>query len=197
MIPIVLDPAMTTIALVGRGEVAQSRLAWLRAGGADHVPVFSDQPSPDLEAAAGLHLRRHLPDGAELARFRLVWIADLPVDLALPLADAARARGTLVNVEDVKRGCDFHNPALVRRGDLLLTVSTNGRSPGLAARIRRELARQFGPEWSDRLGQVSRRRDTWKRRARPLEELARLTDALIDSKSWLAGPLPTGRHPEV
>ena len=73
----------------------------------------------------------------------------------------------LVNVEDVKPWCDFHNPALVRRGDLLLTVSTNGRSPGLAARIRRQLAATFGAEWADRLSTIGRKRDAWKQRPRP------------------------------
>ncbi|NJO38018.1 MAG: siroheme synthase [Rhizobiales bacterium] len=185
MIPIVLDPEMASIALVGRGAIALSRLGWLRDGGARDLAVFSDRPSPGLEEAAGEHLRRHLPDTAELAGFQVVWIADLPLETALPLAHAVRRNGGLVNVEDVKQGCDFHNPALVRRGDLLLTVSTNGRSPGLAARIRRQLADLFGPEWADRLSQIGRKRRAWKRRERPLAELARLTDATIDSKSWL------------
>ena len=51
----------------------------------------------------------------------------------------------LVNVEDRPALCDFHSVAEVRRGDLLLTVSTGGASPGLAARIRARLAAEFGP----------------------------------------------------
>ncbi len=179
------------MALVGRGDIAVSRLAWLEQGGAVHVSVFSDDPSADLEAAAGPRLCRHLPLAAELAGFQVVWMADLPVDVAMLLADAVRARGALVNVEDVKQGCDFHNPALVRRGDLLLTVSTNGKSPGLAARIRRHLAGTFGPEWAERLQTLGRKRTAWKRRARPLTELASLTDATIDSKDWLS-TVPAG-----
>jgi precorrin-2 dehydrogenase/sirohydrochlorin ferrochelatase len=73
----------------------------------------------------------------------------------------------------------------VRRGDLLLTVSTGGKSPGLAARIRRELARAFGPEWADRLNRIAARRATWRRERRPLDELARLTNRVIDAKGWL------------
>ena len=78
----------------------------------------------------------------------------------------------------------------MRRGDLLLTVSTNGRSPGLAVRIKRQLAAMFGAEWAGRLETVGRKRDAWKRRERPLAELAGLTDATIDSKAWL--PSATG-----
>ncbi len=73
----------------------------------------------------------------------------------------------------------------MRRGDLLLTVSTGGRSPGLAARIRGELARAFGPEWAERLNAIAARRTAWRRRGRPLGELARLTNATIDGNGWL------------
>src|SRR5918996_211718 len=150
MIPIVVDPRQSAMALIGRGEAAERRLELLLAAGAEQIIVFSDAPSPRLEELAAYRLRRRLPGAAELARFALLWIADLPVAEAEPLARAARAGGCLVNVEDVVAFCDFHNPAQVRRGDLLLTVSTGGRSPGLAARIRSELARAFGPEWADR-----------------------------------------------
>ena len=114
-----------------------------------------------------------------------MWIVDLPLAQAAPLARAARAAGCLVNLEDVSEFCDFHNPAQVRRGDLLLTVSTAGKSPGLAARIRSELARTFGPEWSDRLNRIAGKRAAWRRRGRSLDELARLTDAAIDANGWL------------
>ena len=192
MIPIIIDPKMTSMALIGRGQVAMRRLALLDEAGAADLIVFSDAPEEDLATAAGRRLQRKLPSSAELAAFRIVWIADLPIELAIPLAEQVRARGGLVNVEDVKPWCDFHNPASVRRGDLLLTVSTNGRSPGLAVRIKRQLAAAFGPEWAERLKAVGMKRDAWKRRQRPLAELARLTDATIDSKGWLSGQQPAG-----
>ncbi len=61
----------------------------------------------------------------------------------------------LVNVEDVLPLCDFHVPAVVRRGDLLLTASTGGAAPGLARALREWLAQNFGPEWTDRLKDIS------------------------------------------
>jgi precorrin-2 dehydrogenase/sirohydrochlorin ferrochelatase len=188
MIPIVLDPTRTSLALIGRAEPARRRLELLLAGGADAIAVFSDAPSAALAELAAHRLRRRLPEASELAGFRVVWIVDLPLAQARPLVAVARAAGALVNLEDVKDSCDFHNPSIVRRGDLLLTVSTGGRSPGLAARIRRQLERSFGPEWALRLEQVSARRAAWRRRARPLAELARLTDAMIDRQRWLPRP---------
>jgi precorrin-2 dehydrogenase / sirohydrochlorin ferrochelatase len=190
MIPIVLDPNRTSLALIGRGEVACQRLAALFAGGADAIAVFSDAPSLELAELAAHRLRPGLPGAAELGRFRVLWIADLPLAEAAPLAALARSAGALVNVEDVKDWCDFHNPSVVRRGDLLLTVSTGGKSPGLAARIRRELEHSFGPEWAARLERLGAKRSAWKRRDRPLAELARLSDAMIDRQGWLAREAP-------
>jgi precorrin-2 dehydrogenase / sirohydrochlorin ferrochelatase len=185
MIPIVVDPKQSAMALIGRGEAAERRLELLLAGGAQQIAVFSDAPSQHLAELAAHRLRRRLPSAAELARFALVWIADLPISQAAPLARAGRAGGCLVNVEDVVAFCDFHNPSQVRRGDLLLTVSTAGKSPGLAARVRARLARAFGPEWAERLDRIGEKRTAWRREARSLQELARLTNATIDANGWL------------
>jgi precorrin-2 dehydrogenase/sirohydrochlorin ferrochelatase len=184
MIPLIVDPARVPIALVGRGRAAERRLGLLREAGAEDIEVFSDAPSAGLAASAGERLRLWLPDRDELTRTALLWIVDLPIAEAVPLARRARATGCLVNVEDVTAACDFHNPAQVRRGDLLLTVSTGGKSPGLAARIRRELARSFGPEWAGRLNRIAAKRGAWRRSGRPLHELARLTNRTIDENGW-------------
>ena len=185
MIPIVVDPRHNALALIGHGQAAVRRLELLLAGGAE-LTVFSDAPSAELVRLAGDRLQHRLPQAKELAAFRLLWIADLPLAQAAPLARAAKAVGCLVNVEDVVVFCDFHNPSQVRRGDLLLTVSTGGRSPGLAARIRGQLARTFGPEWGERLARIGGQREVWRREARSLEDLARLTNAAIDAEGWLS-----------
>lgn len=187
MIPIVIDPKHVPIALVGRGDLALKRLEWLLAGGAERLTVFSDEPSPALEAVAGTRFAPRLPRPGDLRRHRLLWIADLPKDEAAPVVETARTLRLLVNLEDVKPACDFHNPSVVRRGDLLIGVSTGGRSPGLAARIRRYLEHVFGPDWAERTERIGHKRDAWRRRERSLEELAGLTDAMIDHHGWL-GP---------
>ena len=68
----------------------------------------------------------------------------------------ARRRNILCNVVDDPEHCDFYYPAVVRRGDLQLAISTNGHSPALAQRIRRELEAQFGPEYGEWLKQLGR-----------------------------------------
>jgi precorrin-2 dehydrogenase/sirohydrochlorin ferrochelatase len=194
MIPLIVDPKRVAFGLVGRGRACERRLDQLLQAGAGQFAVFSDAPSPGLAAGAGVRLRRRLPDPDDLARLALVWIVDLSLADATPLARMARGAGCLVNVEDVIELCDFHNPAQVRRGDLLLTVSTGGKSPGLAARIRSELARTFGPEWSDRLNRIAAKRAAWRRPGRSLHELAQLTDATINANGWLREGPPRREH---
>lgn len=185
MVPITLDPSRLSLGLCGRGELAAKRLRWLRDGGARSCVVFADRADAELSAVAGGDLCRRLPTAADLRDLDVLWIADLPQEDAEPLVALARQHKVLVNLEDVRPACDFHNPALVRRGDLLMTVSTNGASPGLAARIRRDLEARYDESWADRLNVIARKRDAWRRRSRPLEQLAELTDAVVDANGWL------------
>lgn len=70
---------------------------------------------------------------------------------------AARQRGVLCNAVDDPERCDFFYPAVVRRGDLQIAISTAGKSPALAQRIRKELEEQFDASygrWLDWLGSV-------------------------------------------
>jgi precorrin-2 dehydrogenase/sirohydrochlorin ferrochelatase len=72
----------------------------------------------------------------------------------------AQRRGVLCNVVDDPEYCDFYYPAVVRRGDLQIAVSTNGQSPSLAQKLRQQLERQFGPgyaRWVAELGETRRK----------------------------------------
>jgi len=84
----------------------------------------------------------------------------------------AQSRGTLCNVVDVPERCDFYYPAVVRRGDLQVAISTGGNSPALAQKLRRDFERQLTPPyagWLERLGKFreelfSRQLDPERRR---------------------------------
>ncbi|MGH7831943.1 MAG: precorrin-2 dehydrogenase/sirohydrochlorin ferrochelatase family protein, partial [Candidatus Binatia bacterium] len=67
------------------------------------------------------------------------------------IVSEARDAGVLINVVDRPQLCDFIAPAVVRRGDLLIAVSTGGASPALAKKVRRRLERSFGPEYEEGL----------------------------------------------
>jgi len=186
MIAVALDPGMLPMAVAGRSESALRRFLALRAGGAEHALLFSDQPDETAQRQAGGNLRRTLPTETDLAALRLLWIAGLPDAPAAKLAGLARTSGVLVNVEDRPALCDFHSVAEVRRGELLLTVSTGGASPGLAARIRARLADQYGPEWAERTALLRRQRGAWRQDNKAPAELAALTDALLHATGWMA-----------
>jgi siroheme synthase-like protein len=66
------------------------------------------------------------------------------------VAAEARRRGVLANIADAPEAGSFHTVATLRRGNLLITVSTGGASPSLAAQIRTELAERYGPEYAER-----------------------------------------------
>jgi precorrin-2 dehydrogenase len=69
----------------------------------------------------------------------------------------AQKRGVLCNVVDDPAYCDFYYPAVVRRGDLQIAISTNGRSPSLSQKLRQQLERQFAPgyaRWVTELGET-------------------------------------------
>ena len=95
------------------------------------------------------------------------------------------AVGALVNIEDRPALSSFHSPALVRRGDLLIAVSTNGQSPGLARRVRRFLEGLFGAEWQGRLDDLATLRQGWREAGAGSGEIARWTDSWIDRHHWL------------
>ena len=94
---------------------------------------------------------------------QLLFVAGLPEGEARDLAGRARALGVLVNVEDVLPLCDFHVPAIVRRGELLLTASTGGAGAGPGAGAARTAGRaNFGPEWTARLKELGAARASWR-----------------------------------
>jgi precorrin-2 dehydrogenase/sirohydrochlorin ferrochelatase len=91
------------------------------------------------------------------------------------IARAARERGVLVNVMDDVPNCDFAAPAILRRGDLVLAISTGGASPAVARKVREALELRYGSEWGETLAVIAEvRRET----------LPALGDLRVRSKRW-------------
>ncbi len=164
MLPIVLNHNAGKVGLAGRGTAFENRKRWLSAGGVDALPVHAE---------------------GDLGGLKLLFVAGLPADEARALCESARAAGVLVNVEDIPSLCDFHVPALVRRGDLVISISTGGRSPGIAKLLREWLDVRFGPEWAGYLDQASYARKAWRAEGVPCEELSRRTRLLANERKWL------------
>jgi siroheme synthase-like protein len=128
--------------VVGGGTMASLRSRQLLAAGA-RVTVISPLVSPAIRnlAADGsieLHERAFVP-GDVTADFFIVIGATEEPEVQAALAKEAERRGLLYNVVDDVAHCNFFSPAVVERGDLKIAISTNGRSPVLARRLREEL----------------------------------------------------------
>lgn len=183
MIPLSLDPARVKIVLVGRSDRLVNRMKQLQAAGADPVTVFTDEPQ--AFAGDGVVIKHGLPTAADLGGKAVIWAAELSEAEAQTLEAAADEAGVLLNVEDVLPYCDFHNVAQIRRGELLFTVSTGGRSPALASRLRRYLENRFGEEWTERIRQLGDIRAEMQRRGQPMAEVSKQVNDLIDREGWL------------
>ena len=186
MFPILIDTASVTIVLIGEGEEAMRRLRLLDEAGAARLEVYARDPAPDYADAIGERLKGARPGSEALKAARVVFIAGLDEEESTRLAKAARDAGALVNTEDRRALCDFHVPSMLRRGDLTLAISTGGKSPGLARRLKRYLADRFGPEWGGRLDELARARQAWRDEGIGIAELGRRVDAFIDEKGWLS-----------
>ena len=157
MLPIAIDPQTVRVGLAGAGEGLARRRALLAEAGVEPVE------SP----------------------YAVLFIAGLGGAASQALAAEARAKGVLVNVEDVPELCDFHVPAILRRGDLAFTVSTSGKAPGLSRLLREWLERAFGLEWTGRMNAVAAAREGWRAGGLAPDQVSRRTRDLVSREGWL------------
>ena len=147
--------------VVGAGKVGEPKVGGLIDTGARvHVVALEAGEAVRNWARTGkitFELRAFVPE--DLDRTFLAVVATASRVLNETIYREAQRRGILCNVVDVPEYCDFYYPAVVRRGDLQIAVSTNGQSPSLAQKIRQQLERQFDPgyaRWVADLGTTRR-----------------------------------------
>ena len=196
--PISLEVKGRRAVVIGREAVVQGKADALMEAGA-RVVVVAEGPQGALarlkqDPRATVFRRRYRRGDLEGA---LVCVASSedPSERDAIYREA-QSGGVLVNVMDDIPHCDFAAPAVVRRGDLVIAISTGGRSPALARRLRVELSEQFGPEWQEfveLLGEVR------------METLADLPEIGERSRRWqqalhvdeLLGLIRAGRRDEA
>jgi len=162
VLPIIVDPRKIVVGLAGSGEALARRR--------DHLTEAGVTPVAVANGCSGA-----------LTGLDILYVAGAARPAAEALAGHARALGVLVNVEDVPELCDFHVPATVRRGDLLLTASSAGRAPGLVRLVREWLSAQFGPDWVERVAILSRKRADWRARGLPPSVVSAKTRSLAEA----------------
>ena len=178
--PIALDLSGRRAVVVGGGEVALRKARALADAGA-HVRVVAPEVTAGFagdgrfECVAARYEKGHL----EGARVAVAATDDEAVNRRV--AEDARAAGVLVNVVDRPELCDFIVPAQVRRGDLLIAISTSGAAPSLARRLRERLEKEFGPEYATLLEVLREVREDLKRRNLAPEVRRRVFERLTEN----------------
>lgn len=187
LVPLALHLSGRKCVVIGGGAVAARRVHALLAGGAA-VTVIAPETGPELKELGQAGKIEIVAEGYRSGVLQdafLVVVATNDPDLNAQIAADARNAGCIVNdAGEPERGdCVF--PAVVRRGDLLISVTTGGSSPSLTADIRNSLEAQFGPEYDSYLRllleareqALSRIHDS-RRRKRALAALAADTEIL-------------------
>jgi len=144
-----VDLADRRCVVVGGGAVALRkvrRLLEARAAVTVVAPAATD-PLRRLAARGRLVLQTRPVRAADLGGAFLVFAATDDPAVNRRVAETAIRRGALVNVADDPAACSFHVPAVLRRGELTVAVSTGGGSPALARRLRERLGAILGPEY--------------------------------------------------
>jgi len=182
---VVLYPANLKIegrpcVIIGGGRVASRKAAALLECGA-RLKVVSPELDPGFgDPGAFEHVARpYEPGDLEGAFLAIAATDDEAVNRAVE--EEARALQLLLNVVDKPEQCNFYVPSSVKRGELMLTVSTGGQLPALSKRLRRQLEEEFPGEWAPALellgearGQVISRISDEEKKKECLTELAAL-----------------------
>ena len=149
------------VLVVGAGHVAEAKIGGLLKTGA-RIRVVTLQATEQVREwgrSGRIALEERAFSIADLDGAFLVVVATSSNTVNELVFGEAQRRGVLCNVVDVPEQCDFFYPAVVRRGDLQIAISTSGQSPSLAQRLRQQLERQFGPgyaAWVAELGETRR-----------------------------------------
>lgn len=147
--PINLDISGKICLVIGGGNVAYRKVRSL-LGGNGQVTVISPEVLPEIRLLATrnelTYQEREYRQG-DLEGAVLVFAATNCRNTQEQVAAEASKLGILLNSADSPDKCDFQVPAKVRRGELLITISTGGGSPAISRMVRMELEEQFGPEY--------------------------------------------------
>lgn len=158
--------------VVGGGSVAERKVIALLAAGAC-VTVLSPEVTQKLteliQKKKVIHLARAYGEN-DVTGFFIVICATNNGAVNKLVAEEATKAGALVNVIDAPELGNFNVPSKIAHGDLLITVSTGGKSPALARQLGVELAQRYGPEYGTYLDLVAEARTKIKKNMQSSKE---------------------------
>ncbi len=150
MYPLSLDICGKLCLVVGGGRVAARKARGLLAAGG-RVRVVSPalhQAMEALLAQEGIEWQRKPFTAGDVEGAFLVFAATDKPEVQAAVLAAARSNNLLINVADNPDDCDFQVPAVLRRGELSISIATNGTTPAVAALVRRQLEAVIGEEYA-------------------------------------------------
>jgi precorrin-2 dehydrogenase/sirohydrochlorin ferrochelatase len=156
--------------VVGGGPVAARKVTGLVEAGAD-VLVVAPEVGAELATVPGVTIERRAYQASDLDGCALVIVATDDNELNHQVSLDAQASGIWVNSADDPANCTFTLPARIRRGDLLVTVSTGGRSPAVASWLRGRLESELDAELGTLLDLVATERERLQRDGRSTESV--------------------------
>jgi len=171
------------VAVIGGGEVAERKVESLIGTGAA-ITVISPELTPRLKALAAdgrIHVQRRAYAHGDCKGAALIFSATDDPAVSEAVFQEAQKAGALVNTADQPVLCDFIMPAVVRRGDIAIAISTGGQSPALAASLRREIEEIVGPEYAALAELLARARAEIRRRVPKVEERKALHYRILNS----------------
>jgi siroheme synthase-like protein len=176
LLPIFVKLRDRLVVVVGGGAIAEGKMEGLFAAEA-RVRVVAPQVTPAIaqwieQGRVEWKAKTFAP--ADLDGAYLVIAATSAPGVNEAVFSGADARGILCNAVDDIEHCHFYYGSVVQRGDLQIAISTNGKSPALAQRLRLQLEKQFGPEY-----------ELWLEWLGAARELLRAGDNSADSKKVL------------
>jgi siroheme synthase-like protein len=181
--PVYLDLKNKRVVVIGGGAVAERKVESL-VGTRAVIDVISPEFTPrfDVLAEAGLiHLHRRPYAPGDCTGAALVFSATDDDKVSAAVFEEATNAGALVNTADQPALCDFIMPAVVRRGDIAIAVSTGGTSPGLAAQLRSKIAKVVGPEYARLAALLAQARPEIRRRVPDQEQRKALHYRILNS----------------
>ena len=182
--PAFVDIENQSCLIVGGGAIAAEKAAALLDCGADVTMISPDltEELRDRSDRGELRWIARQYEPGDVRGFRLVISATDSTEVNERVYREAEAEGIMVNVVDVPALCRYIVPSIVRQGDLCIAVSTGGKSPALAKKIRGQLEGAFGTEYAVLLDLLGQYRPQMKaRHPDEIETRASLWTSLVDS----------------
>ena len=192
MFPIFLKLGGRRCLVVGAGKVAEGKIRGLIEARAS-IEVVAPEAVWQLkkwawEGVIGWKARVFQP--SDLDQVSLVIAATSVPEVNREVFKQARLRNVLCNAVDDPENCDFYYPAVVNRGDLQIAISTGGRSPALAQRLRQELEEQFGAEYESWVAELGKAREELTAQVLDIEARKKLLHEMASREAFINRNLP-------